>query len=404
MATFADPVTNLSLPRRRSDPAHIEDRCYGSCNAAFIKGQVSRDWEDFCASGSAFYDYYHSCLCCVGGDLRAKNSRENAADYLAADFAGILTQCGDTTDNPYPRVADPCSVPKHEIVSKVSMTPFPTATVQTIYPPTDSLSVGVSITVPLRQLRPGQAPLPTTSPANQYTEITHTTTALVTTTDAQNHVVAVPSTARGAQPVQDHRHGRRHWRRLRVRPASPNVAALLAAAAAQEEEKGAGAPVGRAAAAGESFSTSQMGRATAGGQDGWGSGDKAQLHSESVPTRELDSREIPSPPVELPANEVVPRSGGVLASVQEEELPLGEVVAESDEALAPSHEDAPAEDMSKTHDVSGSLNEEYVLAEEAMPEPDDAFVSSREDLPVEEPSKIEDESVSSKVELPVEEQ
>ncbi|KAK8107085.1 uncharacterized protein PG998_009098 [Apiospora kogelbergensis] len=194
MATFADPVTNLSLPRRRSDPAHIEDRCYGSCNAAFIKGQVSRDWEDFCASGSAFYDYYHSCLCCVGGDLRAKNSRENAADYLAADFAGILTQCGDTTDNPYPRVADPCSVPKHEIVSKVSMTPFPTATVQTIYPPTDSLSVGVSITVPLRQLRPGQAPLPTTSPANQYTEITHTTTALVTTTDAQNHIVAVPST------------------------------------------------------------------------------------------------------------------------------------------------------------------------------------------------------------------
>lgn len=155
---------------------------------------------------------------------------------------------------------------------------------------------------------------------------------------------------------------------------------------------------------GESFSTSQMGRATAGGQDDWGSGDKAQLHSESVPTRELDSREIPSPPVELPANEVVPRSGGVLASVQEEELPLGEVVAESDEALAPSHEDAPAEDMSKTHDVSGSLNEEYVPAEEAMPEPDDAFVSSREDLPVEEPSKIEDESVSSKVELPVEEQ
>ncbi|KAK8078227.1 hypothetical protein PG996_004397 [Apiospora saccharicola] len=204
MVVSAYPTADLHLPRRRGDVPYIEDRCYGTCNSAFIKGQVSRDWEDFCETGSAFYDYYHSCLCCVGQYLRDRGSDEKAADYLAVDFAGSLLQCGN--DSPYRNVTDPCGVPEHEVVSKVP-TPFPTATVELIQAPQDSLSVGVARTVPLRQLRPEMQQMQTSAAAadggdelemkvtTQYTPVEHTVTAWVMTTNAEdNYVATVPST------------------------------------------------------------------------------------------------------------------------------------------------------------------------------------------------------------------
>ncbi|KAK6825655.1 hypothetical protein PG987_013149 [Apiospora arundinis] len=313
MARLAYPVTNLSLPRRRNAPAPIEDRCYGTCNAAFIKGQVSRDWEDFCDTGSAFYDYYQDCLYCVGETLRAKGSQEHAADYLAADFAGILSQCGVGADNPYRdgAVADPCSIPLHEVASKVPMMPFHTATVQAVHPPADSLAVGVSITVPLRQLRSGQSAAPTAAPPmNQYTNIAHTTTAWFTTTDAQSRVATVQSTR--AQTIGIGAGA----------GAGCGVALLLFAALLfwlhrrrkkrrkVEARRSAIALWNHRALSPQSTPTTPKTatRVGAAGRNGE-YGDKAQLHGECIPPRELDGREIPPPPPqELPAEEVVRRT------------------------------------------------------------------------------------------------
>ncbi|KAK8862889.1 hypothetical protein PGQ11_009124 [Apiospora arundinis] len=393
MARLAYPVTNLSLPRRRNAPAPIEDRCYGTCNAAFIKGQVSRDWEDFCDRGSAFYDYYHDCLCCVGETLRAKGSQEHAADYLAADFAGILSQCGVGADNPYrdEAVANPCSVPLHEVASKVPMMPFPTATVQAVHPPADSLAVGVSITVPLRQLRSGQSAVPTTAPPmNQYTSIAHTTTAWVTTTDAQSRVATVQSTFVTTT-----------MSKLPAPSASEPAAAPAPVGPSRAQTIGIGAGVGAGcgvtlllfaallfwlhrrrkkrrkvearrsaialwnhrALSPQSTPTTPK-TATRVGAAGRSSeyGDKAQLHGECIPPRELDGREIPPPPPqELPAEEVVRRTeDGVLVSSSKEGdgTSAEEMASEDEDSSISSEEDMPPQEMgSRLEDTSESSDD-----------------------------------------------
>ncbi|KAK8039716.1 hypothetical protein PG993_008127 [Apiospora rasikravindrae] len=320
MATFAYPTESLDLPRRRSDAPHIEDRCYGACNAAFIKGQLSRDWEDFCVAGSAFYDYYHYCLCCVEQDLKAKGSDERGADYLAADFAGILLQCGGG-DNPYRRVADPCSVPKHDISNKVQ-TPFPTATVHIIYPSADSLSVGVSITVPLHQLRPGQetsAASPTGMPPPTYTPIEHETTAWVTKTDANSQVTKVLSTfvtttmsqlpaleTQQPSPNDNPAPASPIDRKQGLTVAGTVVFLLLCGGLlywlhhrrkSRKEARARLPGVKQWEVLNNDHLSPQTTRVTTGqggGGDGGGGFEKAQLHADPLPTRELGGREVPA--------------------------------------------------------------------------------------------------------------
>ncbi|KAK7980155.1 D-threonine aldolase [Apiospora arundinis] len=417
MARLAYPVTNLSLPRRRNAPAPIEDRCYGTCNAAFIKGQVSRDWEDFCDTGSAFYDYYHDCLCCVGETLRAKGSAEHAADYLAADFAGILSQCGVGSDNPYRdgAVADPCSIPLHEVASKVPMMPFPTATVQAVHPPADSLAVGVSITVPLRQLRSGQSAVPTAAPPmNQYTNIAHTTTAWVTTTDAQSHVAT-------------------HLLRLRLLwlrggPSRAQTIGIGAGAGAGcgvtlllfaallfwlhrrrkkrrkvEARRSAIALWNHRALSPQSTPTTPKTatRVGAAGRNGE-YGDKAQLHGE-----ELDGREIPPPPPqELPAEEVMVRrteDGALISSSKERgDTSAEEMASEDEDSSISSEEDMPPQEMgSRLEDTSESSEdsptEETSEASEASGAEELSNTGeAEEDTGSESEAKTEAGSISSK--------
>ncbi|KAK7978353.1 hypothetical protein PG988_005843 [Apiospora saccharicola] len=331
MVVSAYPTADLHLPRRRGDVPYIEDGCYGTCNSAFIKGQVSRDWEDFCETGSAFYDYYHSCLCCVGQYLRDRGSDEKAADYLAVDFAGSLLQCGN--DSPYRNVTDPCGVPEREVVSKVP-TPFPTATVELIQAPQDSLSVGVARTVPLRQLRPERQQMQTSAAAavagdewemkvtTQYTPVEHTVTAWVMTTNAEdNYVATVPSTFLtttiavagisvsctvvflllcGWLLLWLHRR-RRARREEQVRQE----------AAKQWEEQLLEGHNGRNHSITSPLSRANTRESFCGGCGGEMI-EKAQLHGESAPTREVQGREIaarapvevPAEPVELPAESV----------------------------------------------------------------------------------------------------
>ncbi|KAK7948896.1 uncharacterized protein PG986_009782 [Apiospora aurea] len=315
-------------------PPRIEDRCYGTCNAAFIKGQVSRDWEDFCVTGSAFYDYYNYCLCCVSQDLRAKGSDERAADYLAADFAGILSQCGSDDDNPYHRDADPCSVPKHDVSNKVE-TPFPTATVHVIHPSADSLSVGVPITLPLHQLRPGQeaaAAAPTSMPP-RYTPIEHETTAWVTTTDANSQVTKVmstfltttmsllpaldtpqPSSTDNTTPASgNNKQGLTVAQVAGISVACTVVFLLLCSGLlywlhgrrkSRKEAQARLPGIGQWEELNNNHPTTQE------EEEGVGGFEKAQLHADPIPTRELGGREIPRPPVELPAEPVSKDSDG----------------------------------------------------------------------------------------------
>ncbi|KAK8037086.1 hypothetical protein PG991_001400 [Apiospora marii] len=351
MAASAYPAAGLDRPRRRNDAPYIEDRCYGPCNTAFIKGQVSREWEDFCETGSAFYDYYHYCLCCVGQYLRAQGSDEKAADYLAADFTGMLLQC-EGSDSPYRNVTDPCGVPGHEVASKVP-TPFPTATVELIQAPLDSLSVGVARTVPLRQLRPEvqtqtAADGGDVDTTTEYTPVEHTVTAWATTTNSENNDVAtVPSTfltttmsplaAMTSPPTQDDE-----------QPATP--AGVAAASPVNPPRLSVGAVGGISVACTIAFlflsgglllwlhrrrrarreeearqeaarqweeellknnsnnrnhsTPSPMSRTNTRGSFCGGCGgevqEKAQLHGESLPTRELSGREVWLPPVEIP--------------------------------------------------------------------------------------------------------
>lgn len=333
-------------------------------DAAFIKGQVSREWEDFCETGSAFYDYYDFCLCCVGQYLRAQGSEQKAADYLAPDFTGTLLQCGSGNDNPYRNITDPCGVPEHEVASKFP-TPFPTATVQLIQDPLDSLSVGVAKTIPLRQLRPG---LHSTQAAaaggdmemtTQYTPVEHTVTAWVTTTNAEDsHIATVPSTflTTSMSPLPE---------QPGVTPPTTTTATAGVAAAAASPvhtprltvKAVAGISVGctvvflsllggllfwlhrrrrerREEQAGQEAAktweeellqnhsnnrhpsvTSPMSPVTTRGSfcdNCGGEFEKAQLHGESAPTRELSGREVraPPPPVELPAEPVSKREDG----------------------------------------------------------------------------------------------
>lgn len=326
-------------------------------DAAFIKGQVSRQWEDFCETGSAFYDYYHYCLCCVGQYLRAQGSDEKAADYLAADFTGTLLQCGN--DSPYRNVTDPCSVPEHDVASKVP-TPFPTATVELVQAPLDSLSIGFAKTVPLRQLRPEtQAQTAVdggVKMTTQYTPVEHTLTAWVTTTNAENnHVATVPSTFLTTTMSP-----------LPASPAmkSPTPVGVAAASPGNPPRLTVGAVAGVSVACTVVFlflsgglllwlhrrrrarreeearqeatkqweeellmnnrnhsMTSRMSRMNTRGSfcDGCGGElqEKAQLHGESAPTRELSGREvwvppaeIPAEPVELPAEPILRTGGG----------------------------------------------------------------------------------------------
>ncbi|KAK8025195.1 hypothetical protein PG990_003018 [Apiospora arundinis] len=421
MARLAYPVTNLSLPRRRSAPAPIEDRCYGTCSmyntisfgimriklkgfsckkfdtksllspfqtdAAFIKGQVSRDWEDFCDRGSAFYDYYHDCLCCVREDLRAKGSQEHAADYLAADFAGILSQCGVGADNPYRdgAIADPCSIPLHEVASKVPMMPFPTATVQAVHPPADSLAVGVSITVPLRQLRSGQSAVPTAAPPmNQYTSIAHTTTAWFTTTDAQSRIATVQSTFVTTT-----------LSKLPAPSASEPAAAPAPVGPSRAQTIGIGAGAGAgcgvtlllfAALLFWLHRRRKKRRKVEARRSAIALWNHRALSPQSTPTapktatrvgaagrngEELDGREIPPPPPqELPAEKVVVRrtEDGVLVSSSKE------------------GDGTSAEEMASEDEDSSISSEEDMSPQEMESRPEDTSESS-EDSPTEETSE-----------------
>ncbi|KAK8086282.1 hypothetical protein PG994_001256 [Apiospora phragmitis] len=340
MDIFAYTTTSLGLPRRRSDAPYIDDRCYRSCNAAFLKGQASRDSEDFCATGSAFSDYYHYCLCCVGQDLRATQSEESAAAYLAADFAGILSQCG--ADDPFPRVADPCRAPGHDDVPGRVQTPFPTATVQAVRPSADSLSVGVSITVPLQQLRPGHTDTAATTSSDipRYTPVPLVTTAWVTTTDADNHQVATVqstflTTTMSLLPGLDEQPppSSSSPNDNNTAPASPpagggltvgQVAAISVICTVvllllctgllfrlhrrrtrRREDQARRSAVEQWERHHNLAPQTSLAATSQGGSEEF---EKAQLHSECMPTRELSGRAVPKPPspppVELPANEV----------------------------------------------------------------------------------------------------
>ncbi|KAH6660482.1 hypothetical protein BKA67DRAFT_667362 [Truncatella angustata] len=140
------------LSRRSNTDDGPLDACYFPCNAAFLKGQVDRSREDYCAAGSAFETYWNGCRCCIQGKLDNGYSSEN---YLAKDFTGQLNICQhDAPPNPANLWgSDPCAFPNTPVATPIP-TPFPTQTSWNELAPEDPLSVGFPVTYALNQLRP----------------------------------------------------------------------------------------------------------------------------------------------------------------------------------------------------------------------------------------------------------
>ncbi|KAI1874942.1 uncharacterized protein JN550_002371 [Neoarthrinium moseri] len=183
--------------RANSDDSALDD-CYFPCNAAYLKAQVSRDWEDYCAAGNAFETYWNNCLCCVQAKL---DNGYKAEDYLAKDFAGQLAICESNAAAKPAKLWEPapCTIPSSAPATPI-VTPFPTQTVWGIGAPQDSLGVGVSTTYALSQLRPNhnQRPeitIPTISatPTGARTTLT-TVTSSRTFTDKSGHSTVLLAT------------------------------------------------------------------------------------------------------------------------------------------------------------------------------------------------------------------
>ncbi|KAK9422503.1 hypothetical protein SUNI508_00366 [Seiridium unicorne] len=152
--------------------------CYFPCNAAYLKSQVSRAREDYCAAGSAFESYWNECLCCVDGKLE---NNYRAKDYLARDFAGQLNICQNEAPQDPARLweADPCAFRSKTLETPIP-TPFPTQTVWRIDVAQDSLGVGVPFTHMFSQLRPDYGAQPTEEPAGTPATTAQPITTIVT--------------------------------------------------------------------------------------------------------------------------------------------------------------------------------------------------------------------------------
>ncbi|ORY58044.1 uncharacterized protein BCR38DRAFT_500670 [Pseudomassariella vexata] len=143
---------NPGLHQTENQDEKALDACYFTCNAAFLKAQVSREWEDYCESGSAFETYINNCLCCIGPLL---HHGYKAIDYLAHDFGGQLKICDDRPPQGKKLQTNlPCGVLSRPPAIPITM-PYPAKTVWIIDAPGDSLSVGVSYTYNFKQLREG---------------------------------------------------------------------------------------------------------------------------------------------------------------------------------------------------------------------------------------------------------
>ncbi|KAI0132881.1 hypothetical protein BJ170DRAFT_691992 [Xylariales sp. AK1849] len=176
--------------------------CYFACNAAYLKTQISRQWEDYCAAGSAFESYWNNCLCCVQPKL---GNGYQGNDLLAKDFQGMLNICDNDPPSDLARLHDssPCTFSQAAPASPI-VTPFPTKTVWEIRANKDSKNVGVSTTYVFSQLRPGHIDQPvTTSPASLVVSSTEAlrpeptvvaTTSSMTVTDASGSISISQST------------------------------------------------------------------------------------------------------------------------------------------------------------------------------------------------------------------
>ncbi|KAH8680825.1 hypothetical protein BX600DRAFT_4114 [Xylariales sp. PMI_506] len=149
--SISTPKSQMQLQSKSNPHDSALNACYFPCNAAFIKAQISREWEDYCAVGSAFETYWNNCQCCV---QETTGDGYEAYGYLARDFAGALQICeGDKPVAPGAlHDLSPCRFTSSIPISPIP-TAFPTYTKWIIRAERDSLSVSVVTTFSLRQLR-----------------------------------------------------------------------------------------------------------------------------------------------------------------------------------------------------------------------------------------------------------